>query len=62
MTYTLDLLRSQAEAKRKQHLAKLRDRYALARELGFGAEEAVLLSSKSEETIHRLAEERGAQK
>ncbi len=58
--YTLEQLHTQAEAKRLQHLAILRARYALARELGFTAQEAQLLSSRSEATIRRLAEEREA--
>ncbi len=58
MTYTLEQLHKEAEAKRLTHLCRLRARYALARELGFSAQEAQLLSSRNEATIRRLAEER----
>jgi len=55
-TYSLDDLKEQVD-KTKQ---RIKDRYALARSLGFTAQEAQILQSNSEETIRRLAEERKA--
>ena len=55
-TYSLDDLKEQVD-KTKQ---RIKERYALARSLGFSAQEAQILQNNSEETIRRLSDERKA--
>ena len=51
---SLDDLKEQVDKTRQ----RIKERYALARSLGFSAQESQILQNNSEETIHRLANER----
>ncbi len=59
MAYGLTDLEKDAEINRARLNARLRERYALARGLGFSPKEAKVLQAKKRETIVRLAKERG---
>lgn len=60
MEYSLSELQEDAERQYNNHKATMRERYALARKLGFTPQEATILKTKTEETIKRLASEREA--
>ena len=54
---TLADLKEEANRMKKALLARLHDRYYLARKLGFSATEAKLLQGRSEAYIRAMAEE-----
>jgi hypothetical protein len=60
MAYTLDDLEQEAKQKAENVKKKLRERYKLARDLGFSASEAQLLSSRPEQIIRQLAKEKSS--
>lgn len=60
MSYSLKDLEREAGNQREYQKKRLRDHYRLAKELGFSASEAQVLSLKPEALIRRLAEERQA--
>ncbi len=59
MPLSLDDLTKRASATRSKAIARLKQHYDLARQLGFSAEEAVVLQSHKRDTIITLAIERG---
>ncbi|KKM69494.1 hypothetical protein LCGC14_1450270 [marine sediment metagenome] len=59
MDYSLGDLQKAAERHRERFNRRLRERYELARSLGFSPSEAKVLQSKTKETIVRLAGEKG---
>lgn len=52
----MDKLKKSIEKTRKSNLARLKGRYALAKELGFDSYEAGKLAQRSEKYIRELAE------
>ena len=58
MSYNLEDLEREAGKQREYQKKRLRDHYRLAKELGFSASEAQILSLKPEALIRKLAEER----
>ena len=58
MTYTLEDLKRDTALQKEQLNKRLRDRYKLAKELGFSSGEARVLSLKQEALIRELAKER----
>ena len=58
MTYNLSDLERDANKRYEAQKARLRERYKLARDLGFSGAEAGILCLKSEDIIRRLADER----
>ena len=59
---SLEELQIKAKALRIQERETHRKRYRMARDAGFSVHEAMVLMSKSEETICRLAQEKQALK
>lgn len=57
--YTLNDLKRQTKKDVEGHKARIKNRYALAKALGFSPAEARILSFKSEKTIKGLAVENG---
>ena len=62
MAYTLEQLEMEAEKFYEGQRVRMRQRYKLAREMGFSPGEAKVLSGKAEATIYVLAMERGKRK
>jgi len=58
--FTLDDLKTRAEAEKDKLATRLKENYQLAKVLGFSAVEAQILKGKSKEDIERLAAERKA--
>lgn len=56
---TITKLAEEARRQREAYNTKLRDRYRLARHLGFSSGEARLLSFKNVDIIIKLAREKG---
>ena len=54
---TVEVLRKQAEANYEAQKRRRRERYRLARELGFSSPEAMVLAGRGKEYIVRLAQE-----
>jgi hypothetical protein len=54
----LEELRKKAEEQKQANLLLLRNRYQLAKDLGFNTSEAAILRRQPEEEIRRLAEEK----
>ena len=52
-------LRHVAETQRIKKNKKLRERYALAKSLGFASSEAMILQHKTEQVIRKLAQKLG---
>ena len=58
MGYNLEDLEREAEEQKTGINKRFRDRYKLAKELGFSATEAQILSQRPEALIRQLAKER----
>jgi len=61
MGITLDELAEKARRGDEKSKERLRRNYRLARKLGFSTTESRILSPRSQDTIYRLAEEKGRQ-
>ena len=59
MAYDINDLEKDVDEQKEKLNRRLRERYKLAKDLGFNSAECTTLKLKSEETIRRLAKEKG---